>query len=117
MQYQYESCTATDTVRISVINPDEIECGNVPLPNAFTPNGDGRNDVFFISNPFALEVLQAFEIFDRWGNLMFSTNDVRDAWDGLYRGNAVNPGLYMYKIKYTCQGQDLLKSGSIMLIR
>ncbi|NND05010.1 MAG: T9SS type B sorting domain-containing protein [Saprospiraceae bacterium] len=117
MQYQYESCTATDTARISVINPDDIECGNVPLPNAFTPNGDGRNDLFFISNPFALEVLQAFEIFDRWGNLVFTTTDVRSAWDGLYRGNAANPGLYMYKIKYTCQGEDLIKSGSIMLIR
>jgi gliding motility-associated-like protein len=100
-----------------VINPDEIECGAVPMPNAFTPNHDGRNDEFFISNPFALEVLQAFEIFDRVGNKVFSTTQVSDSWDGTYQGQDLNPGLFLYKIKYTCQGKDQVKSGSVMLIR
>ena len=117
MSLDYGTCIATDTVRVEVINPEDIECGNVPLPNAFTPNNDGRNDAFFISNPFALEVLDAFEIFDRWGNRVFAAENVRDSWDGTYNGVEVNPGLYLYKIKYKCQGEDLTKSGSIMLIR
>ena len=117
LSLDYGSCIATDTVRVDVINPEDIACGNVPLPNAFTPNNDGRNDVFFISNPFALEVLEAFEIFDRWGNRVFHAENVRDSWDGTYNGVEVNPGLYLYKIKYQCQGEDLTKSGSIMLIR
>lgn len=115
--YQYGGCTASDTVLVRVVNPEDIECGEVPMPNAFTPNNDGRNDVFFISNPFALETLQAFEVFDRWGNRVFATVDVRGSWDGTYNGQQLNPGIYLYKIKYTCQGNDLVKSGSIMLIR
>jgi gliding motility-associated-like protein len=115
--YQYGGCTATDTVLVRVINPEEIECGEVPMPNAFTPNNDGRNDVFFISNPFALETLHAFEIFDRWGNRVFTTTEVSDSWDGTYRGQELNPGLYLYKVKYTCQGSERVKSGSVMLLR
>lgn len=117
LSYLYPTCTATDTVRVEVINPEEIECGKVPIPSAFTPNNDGRNDEFFISNPFALEVLNAFEIFDRWGNVVFTTTEVSDRWDGRFRGKEVNPGLYLYKIKYRCRGEDLVKSGSIMLLR
>ncbi|MCB0687636.1 MAG: gliding motility-associated C-terminal domain-containing protein [Saprospiraceae bacterium] len=115
--YQYGGCSATDTVRVNVVDPSEIECGEVPMPNAFTPNADGRNDRFFISNPFALEQLQAFEIFDRLGNRVFATTDVSDSWDGTYNGQELNPGLYLYKLKYTCQGKDQVKTGSVMLLR
>ncbi len=117
LSYQYGSCVATDTVLVEVINPEEIECGQVPMPNAFTPNNDGRNDEFFISNPFALEELHAFEIFDRWGNMVFSTTELNGRWDGRFRGEFVNPGLYMYKVKYTCQGDELVKTGSLMVMR
>ncbi len=115
--YQYSGCTATDTVRVQVINPGDIECGELPMPNAFTPNGDGRNDRFFISNPFSLEMLESFEIFDRLGNKIFTTTKVDDSWDGTFKGTEVNPGLYLYKVKYTCQGNDLVKSGSVMVLR
>ncbi|NND34738.1 MAG: T9SS type B sorting domain-containing protein [Saprospiraceae bacterium] len=115
--YQYGGCTASDTVLVTVINPNDIECGLVPMPNAFSPNSDGRNDAFFISNPFALEELQAFEIFDRLGNKVFSASQVSDSWDGTYKGQDLNPGLFLYKIRYTCQGKDQVKTGSVMLIR
>ena len=115
--YQYGGCTASDTVRVNVVDPSEIECGEVPMPNAFTPNHDGRNDNFFISNPFALEELQAFEIFDRLGNRVFATTEVNDSWDGTYNGQELNPGVYLYKLKYTCQGKDQVKTGSVMLLR
>ena len=117
VEYQYGGCTASDTVLVNVIDPSEIECGNLPMPNAFTPNGDGKNDAFFISNPFTLETLKAFEIFDRLGNKVFSTATVSDSWDGRFRGKEANPGLFLYKVKYTCQGKDLVKTGSVMLIR
>ncbi len=117
LNYQYGSCTATDTILVKVIDPDDIECGNLPIPSAFTPNSDGKNDRYFISNPFALEELITFEIFDRWGNRVFETTNASDAWDGTFRGTEVNPGLYLYKIKYRCQGEELKKSGSVMVIR
>lgn len=115
--YQYSGCTATDTVQVIVVDPSEIECGEVPMPNAFTPNQDGRNDRFFISNPFALEQLQAFEIFDRLGNRVFATTDISGSWDGTYNGQELNPGIYLYKLKYTCQGKNQVKTGSVMLLR
>ena len=117
VDYQYGGCTATDTVLVRVIDPDEIECGELPMPNAFTPNSDGRNDTFFISNPFTLETLEAFEIFDRLGNKVFTTTSVSASWNGTFKGKDANPGMYLYKVKYTCQGQELVKSGSVMLIR
>lgn len=117
VSYQHGGCTATDTVRVRVIDPSDIECGNLPMPNAFTPNNDGRNDVFFISNPFTLETLKSFEIFDRLGNKVFMAENVNSSWDGRFKGQDANPGLYMYKVKYTCQGDDQVKSGSVMLIR
>ncbi len=117
VSYEYGGCTATDTVQVRVIDPSEIECGELPMPNAFTPNSDGRNDIFFISNPFTLETLEAFEIFDRLGNKVFSTANVNASWDGRFKGQEANPGMYLYKVKYTCQGEDLVKSGSVMLIR
>ncbi len=115
--YHYPTCTAQDTVLINVVNPGEIECGKVPMPNAFTPNADGRNDVFFISNPFAVQELHAFEIFDRIGNKVFGTSNVADSWDGTYHGQDVNPGLFLYKIRYSCQGEKLTKTGSVMVMR
>lgn len=115
--YQYTGCTASDTVQVIVVDPSEIECGEVPMPNAFTPNSDGRNDRFFISNPFALEQLEAFEIFDRLGNRVFATTEISGSWDGTYNGQQLNPGIYLYKLKYTCQGKDQVKTGSVMLLR
>jgi gliding motility-associated-like protein len=117
LEYDYGSCTASDSISITVIDPSQIECGDVPLPNAFTPNNDGKNDDFLISNPFTLEDLVSFEIFDRWGNKVFFTNSVHEGWDGNFKNDEANPGMYLYKIKYTCGGKELKKTGSLMLIR
>ena len=113
----YPNCVAIDTLLITVIDPSQVECGKVPIPNTFTPNGDGLNDIFFISNPFTLEELLSFEIFDRWGNQMFSTMGKTEGWDGSYQGQPVEPGPYLYRIRYNCQGSEQEKSGSVLLIR
>jgi len=115
--YQYGGCTATDTVLVNVIDPSGIICGDIPMPNAFTPNHDGRNDEFFLSNPFAVETLHAFEIFDRLGNKVFTTDEPSARWDGTYGGQELNPGMFLYKVRYTCQGKERTKTGSVMLLR
>ena len=64
-------CIATDTIHITVVDPDNLPC-IAQLPKAFTPNGDGRNDTYGISNFIVLEnKLIEFEIFDRWGRTDF----------------------------------------------
>jgi len=88
------------------------------IPNAFTPNGDGVNDVFM---PLGVDMKQddyLFSIYNRWGELMFSTTVIGEGWDGTYKGKRVDQGLYVWKIKLT----DLLglyhhEQGKITVIR
>ncbi len=114
-----DNCSSTDSIRITVYDINNIKCGDILLPSAFTPNGEGpsENDQFGISNIFAVGELLSFEILDRWGNLLFTTNDVRAKWDGSYKGLPVNPGVFLYKIHYRCEGTENVKSGSVTVIR
>ncbi|MEJ6614682.1 MAG: gliding motility-associated C-terminal domain-containing protein [Saprospiraceae bacterium] len=112
-----DGCTQTDTVRINVISDDDISCENLLLPSAFTPNGDGLNETYRISNTFIIESLESFEIFDRWGSRVFVANDVSDGWDGFFNGSPVNSGHYVYKVKYTCQTGEFSKVGGFTVLR
>jgi len=73
------------------------------IPNAFTPNGDGINDVFNYYTHFILSGRSNFEIqiFNRWGSLMYKSNDISATWDGKYNGDYVPTGIYLYNIKFT----------------
>lgn len=117
LNFELLGCIATDTLRVTVINPEDVDCDQVFLPKAFTPNGDGLNDRFGISNFFIIEDLMTFEIFNRWGERLFATMDPNDSWDGYFRNQEVNPGIFIYKIKYRCQGEEKASSGSFSLIR
>jgi gliding motility-associated-like protein len=69
------------------------------IPNSFTPNGDGTNDVFNVKGlGFKLEGF-SMELFDRWGHSMFFTKDVAKGWDGTVKGQPAQDGVYIYKIK------------------
>lgn len=121
LDFKDSDCTAFDTVRVIVIDPNSLDCEQVFMPSAFTPNSDGTNDVYGISNPeifvFGDAELSGFEIFDRWGNLVFQTVDPRETWDGFYKGQAVNPGVMLFKVRYTCQGEEKVEVGSLTIIR
>ncbi|RMG83669.1 MAG: hypothetical protein D6714_09305 [Bacteroidetes bacterium] len=110
-------CTTSDSLRITVIDPDSLDCSKVFLPKAFTPNGDGLNDAFGINNPFVISGLISFDIFDRWGTKVFSTADPFQKWDGNYKGKAVNPGVYLYKVRFLCKGSEEVSSGSVTILR
>ncbi len=112
-------CLAYDSVVVTVIDPASLDCSTLFLPNAFTPNGVGpiKNNSFGISNPFVIEQLLSFEIFDRWGNRVFYTENPQDRWYGDYAGTELNPGVFLYKVLYTCSGQELSEVGSLTLIR
>jgi gliding motility-associated-like protein len=110
-------CTTNDTIKLTVIDPADLDCGGIFLPKAFTPNGDDLNDVYGISNPQAIQQLVAFEIFDRWGTRVFATTDAFETWDGTYRGETLNGGVYLYKVQYRCEGEDLTLSGTITMLK
>ncbi|MDP4712299.1 MAG: gliding motility-associated C-terminal domain-containing protein [Saprospiraceae bacterium] len=92
------------------------------LPNAFSPNGDGTNDDFRPFLPPDVEVMDyMFRVFDRWGNLVFETNQTDAAWDGTFRGSALPQGVFVYflHVKYR---DDFVEdtaqlSGDVLLTR
>ncbi|MBV6403619.1 MAG: gliding motility-associated C-terminal domain-containing protein [Flavobacteriales bacterium] len=108
-------CTRSDSVLVTV---HELHCDepDIFVPNAFTPNGDGHNDVLFVRGRFitALE----FKVFDRWGEKVFETTDLAVGWDATYQGRAVDPAVFVYHLRVRCaDGQELFKKGNVTVIR
>lgn len=117
IEYDHGSCISSDSVSVFVINEEDIDCGELLLPSAFTPNGDLLNDTYGISNNFIIESLDRFEIFDRWGTKLFETVDKNATWDGTYKGESLMPSSYVYKIEYSCMNSSFQKSGRFNLIK
>ncbi|MCI5057029.1 MAG: gliding motility-associated C-terminal domain-containing protein [Flavobacteriales bacterium] len=94
----------------------EEYCG-LFMPNAFSPNDDGLNDIF---KPEATRIEQ-FEmlVFNRWGDIIFQTEDLELGWDGNKNGNPAKQDIYMYKVTYTIEGNSKIRStkGTITLVR
>tara|TARA_B110001452_G_scaffold65834_1_gene52704 strand:- start:770 stop:1192 length:423 start_codon:yes stop_codon:yes gene_type:complete len=86
-------------------------------PNAFSPDGDGINDIFKISGQGMLDF--QIEIYNRWGQMVYKSIDLSNGWDGTFKGKNLPTGTYVYKIKTSKYGveQILVKSGSVALIR
>ena len=108
-------CTRDDTVEIKVY---EIICEDpyVFVPNAFSPNGDGYNDILYVRGLYIEKVI--FRIYDRWGELVFESNDVTIGWDGVFRDRQLQPDVYDYYLDVTCVGglKSIVK-GNITLMR
>jgi gliding motility-associated-like protein len=86
------------------------------MPNSFTPNGDGKNDVFRIPPAVTLD-LDEFAVFDRWGNTVFSTKDISKGWDGTWKGQPSAPGVYVYLVKGKSIKGEVLSKGTVILVR
>ncbi len=112
-----DECQANDSIRITIVDPDQLDCTIIYLPKAFTPNGDGLNDFFQISNPNAIDNLLSFEIFDRWGSKVFSTNNSFEGWDGSFKNERMNPGVLLYRVRHLCKGEERVDVGSFSIIR
>lgn len=111
-------CFATDTVRIVVL------CDNsqVYLPNTFTPDGNGVNDVFYPRGK-GIANIDHFRIYDRWGELVFeraniAVDDKNNGWHGDKGGKALSPDIYVYMVEATCDtGEPIKWQGDVMLLR
>jgi gliding motility-associated-like protein len=108
-------CVYTDSLRIVVL---DVFCYDpyLYLPNAFTPDNDGVNDILYVRGIYIEEL--EFLIFDRWGTLIFETRNQNVGWDGTYNNKPVEPGVYAYYLKIICFNQLIYtKKGNITLIR
>ncbi len=95
----------------------EVDQGVIDVPTAFSPNGDGVNDYIYVAAR-DLEKLVEFKIFNRWGEVVFSTDNIDAAWDGNYNGMPQNPDNYAFVIKaITKCGKEVFKKGYITLLR
>jgi gliding motility-associated-like protein len=86
-------------------------------PNAFSPDSDGINDFFKISGQGILDF--QIEIYNRWGQMVYKSDDLSKGWNGTFKGKNLPTGSYVYKIK-TIQngnGEELVKTGTVALVR
>jgi gliding motility-associated-like protein len=108
-------CQATDSKIIRVI--EKCNENAVFVPNLFTPNANGRNDVLKVLGPGVDNVL-SLRIYDRWGKMLFESNDIQHGWDGTYEGQLLQPGVYIYYVEVRCiNGQITVKKGDVTLLR
>ena len=106
-------CVAFDTVIVYVIGQTVLQ-----LPTAFSPDGNGVNDIFRISKWLNIEHLDVFEIYNRWGEKIFSTTDINGGWDGTFNGREQPQSVYVWTIKaIDYDGNEILKSGNVTLLR
>ena len=113
-----ESCQkqVSRFVDISILVTTPTKGDIMPIPNIFTPNGDGKNDVWTIENkndPCLLEFRS--RVFDRWGREVYTTDDPAFEWDGIFSGNELSTGEYFHTIEYFYKDAVKKYSGNITL--
>jgi gliding motility-associated-like protein len=104
-----DGCTSTETVVVKVF-------GKFNMPNAFTPNGDQKNDLFRIP-PNTFISLKEFSIYDRWGARVFSSRDISKGWDGNFNGTPCVAGTYVYIVSGSDENGNIFQKGTVLLIR
>jgi len=101
----------------------DASCTDVFIPNAFTPNDDGRNDYFTILGGSDIINVNHFAVVDRWGTLLFQqknfpSNDDNFGWDGKFKGEYLSTGVYFYYTEITFRDESTsIFSGIVNLIR
>ena len=109
----------TDAVKIDIKN-----CYEIFIPNAFSPNSDGVNDVLQIFPSENIVKIKQFNIFDRWGNSVFNAIDFSQTeiekftWDGRFNNRVLPPDVFVYFIEFvTADGHKLLQKGDVSIVR
>lgn len=112
------SCRNTGTVQVIVI----CKNANVFVPNTFSPNGDGSNDLFYVRGR-GLERVKMLRIFNRWGEIVFEqtnfpVNDPIYGWNGKYKGNKPVADVYVYQVEVFCDNSQIIRfEGNVALIQ
>ena len=105
-------CETFDTINIKVYDGPQLY-----LPTAFTPNGDGLNDVFRVF-PVGITHFDYFAIYNRYGKIIFYTKNEGEGWDGSFQNNPQNPGTYVWTISGAdYKGNKITRKGTVVLIR
>jgi gliding motility-associated-like protein len=111
-------CTRVIPITLRVEDP-LCDFDHIYVPNAFTPNRDTRNDVMRVRSNFADQITDfRWIIYDRWGQEVYSSDDINDSWDGTVGGDDLEPDVYGYWLRLTCPtGEPFIKQGNITILR
>lgn len=105
-------CTSTDTITIFV----DYICGKVFIPNAFSPNGSGFNDILYVRGNCIVEL--DFVVYDRWGEKIFETSNPAEGWDGTKNGKECDAAVFLYYFEAKLiTGETVTGKGNVSLIR
>ncbi|MBN2669223.1 MAG: gliding motility-associated C-terminal domain-containing protein [Bacteroidales bacterium] len=108
-------CRTTDTVIVYV---KDVICDEpyIYIPNAFSPNDDQQNDVFYVRGEM-IETLH-LSIYDRWGEKVFESENISNGWDGTYNDKKVDPAVFVYHLTATCTNKETFeKQGNITVVK
>jgi gliding motility-associated-like protein len=111
-------CKNTSDVQVIVI----CKNANVFVPNTFSPNGDGSNDIFYIRGK-GLDRVKSIRVFNRWGEVVFEqkdfpVNDPSYGWNGKYKGNRPQADVYVYQVEVFCENSEIIRfEGNVALIQ
>jgi gliding motility-associated-like protein len=108
-------CSSTDQVTVIV----QVECGEVFIPTAFSPNGDALNSFFRIKVKQECIVEMNLKVFDRWGEVVFEGMKAEDYWDGTFKGKPLDSAVFVYTLDILLSNSDERQgfSGNLTLIR
>lgn len=102
-----------------VIVTVDLKCGfegELFVPNGFSPNNDGQNDVLLVRGAGITEL--HWTIFNRWGEKVFETTDPQQEWDGTFKGKQLDPAVFIYYLKASClTGEEISIKGNVAIIR
>ncbi|MES2587373.1 MAG: gliding motility-associated C-terminal domain-containing protein [Bacteroidota bacterium] len=109
------NCVFEDSVTIYCFN-DKCEPPNIYIPNAFSPNEKGKNEIFYVRGPQITKML--FRIFNRWGEMVFESTDPLIGWDGTFKGRKLDPDVFDYYVEVTClAGNTEIIKGNVTLLK
>ena len=116
--YDARGCFISKSINFIVVRERDVY-----IPNIFSPNGDNLNDIFTLFTDADVKEIPLMEVYTRWGDLVFRNehfqpNDISAGWDGTFRGETLNPGVYVYRIELI-YGDDLVDNlaGDITIVR
>ncbi len=111
-------CTSVTALSVRLI----CDGSSAFIPNSFSPNGDGQNDIFYVRGK-GISAVKSFRVYNRWGQMVFERNncqsdDASCGWDGKFGGALLNPDVYIYYVEVVCNGNEqMLLKGNITLLR
>lgn len=107
-----DGCTEQKEIPVHV----KIRCGEHLIPSVFSPNGDGLNDTFRVYGRCIVAL--KIQVYDRWGEKVFITEELQEGWDGTHKGQMMNTGSYVYQVDISFNdGSQITETGNVSLVR